>query len=153
MKKSIFTFFIALTVFGMQSCGENSTSVQEEETPVAEETAETDPWDEAMDGYHDVMAATFHPAEENNLAPLKERYKELADQSISWGEIAIPEKHQGKELDNRLEELKAQSIALSEMVEGGSSDEDLKEAIIALHDVFHGIMGACKDGDKHGMHH
>jgi hypothetical protein len=39
------------------------------------------------------------------------------------------------------------------MVEGGSSDEDLKEAIIALHDVFHGIMGACKDGDKHGMHH
>ena len=39
------------------------------------------------------------------------------------------------------------------MVEGGSSDEDLKEAIIALHDVFHGIMGACKDGDKHGMNH
>lgn len=152
MKKSIFTFFIAIPFLGMQSCGEGNTSNQEE-TSVVEEVVETNPWDEAMDSYHDVMAATFHPAEENNLAPLKERYKELADQSISWGEIAIPEKHQGKELENRLEELKSQSIALSEMVEGGSSDEDLKEAIIALHDVFHGIMGACKDGDKHGMHH
>jgi alkylhydroperoxidase/carboxymuconolactone decarboxylase family protein YurZ len=152
MKKSIFTFFISITFLGMQSCGESNTSVQEE-TPMTEEVVENDPWDEAMDSYHDVMAATFHPAEENNLAPLKERYKELADQSIAWGEIAIPEKHQGKELDNRLEELKAQSVALSEMVEGGSSDEDLKEAIVALHDVFHGIMGACKDGEKHGMHH
>ncbi|MEY2949631.1 MAG: hypothetical protein ACO388_08875 [Saprospiraceae bacterium] len=152
MKKSIFTFFIAIPFLGMQSCGEGNTSNQEE-TSVVEEVVETNPWDEAMDSYHDVMAATFHPAEENNLAPLKERYKELADQSISWGEIAIPEKHQGKELENRLEELKSQSVALSEMVEGGSSDEDLKEAIIALHDVFHGIMGACKDGDKHGMHH
>ena len=152
MKKPIFTFFIAISFLVLQSCGESNTSTTEENS-VAEEVVETNPWDEAMDSYHDVMAATFHPAEENNLAPLKERYKELVDQSISWGEVTIPEKHQGKELENRLEELKSQSVALSEMVEGGSSDEDLKEAIIALHDVFHGIMGACKDGDKHGMHH
>ncbi len=152
MKKSIFTFFIAIPFLGMLSCSESNTSNQGE-IAVTEEVVETNPWDEAMDSYHDVMAATFHPAEENNLAPLKERYKELVDQSISWGEISIPEKHQGKELENRLEELKSQSISLSEMIEGGSSDEDLKEAIVALHDVFHGIMGACKDGDKHGMHH
>lgn len=143
--------FVLAFPFSLTFVGCQSTETEEKvvETPAA---AEPDAWDQAMDAYHDVMSVTFHPAEEGNLAPLKERYKELADLSQSWGQVSVPERFQGKDLENMLEELKSQSVALSEKVEGGSSDEDLTEAITALHDVFHNIMGACKHGKEHGKH-
>ncbi|MEY2904599.1 MAG: hypothetical protein RJA52_615 [Bacteroidota bacterium] len=142
----VFAFPFAFTFVGCQSTQTEEKIVETQETPA------TDPWDQAMDAYHDVMSVTFHPAEEGNLAPLKERHKELADLSQSWGQVEVPEKFQGRDLENMLEELKSQSVALSEMVEGGSTDEDLTEAITALHDVFHNIMGACKHGKEHGKH-
>jgi hypothetical protein len=149
MNKTLLLFMIFSVAVSVVSC----QSTQAEEKTVELNATEGDAWDQAMDAYHSVMSVTFHPAEEGNLAPLKERHKELADLSQSWAQVEVPEKFQGKDLENMLEELKSQSVALSEMVEGGSSDEELTDAITALHDVFHNIMGACKHGKEHGKHH
>ncbi|NNF36186.1 MAG: hypothetical protein HKN68_18920 [Saprospiraceae bacterium] len=58
---------------------------------------------------------------------------------------SIPETLDGKLLSEKLEKLFVDSSILGELVKGGGSDDDLKKAIYALHDVFHGIVGLCDE--------
>ena len=151
MLKRVMFFLLLSSGLFLTSCGNQQPAEQQAEaTEEASEAMSEAPeamgeWDQLMDAYHDVMSGTFHPAEEGDLAPLKERYKELAERSTAWAAVAIPEKHQGKELETMMTTLQAESKAIGALVESGASDEDLNKAIVALHDVYHGIVGACMD--------
>ena len=102
-------------------------------------------WEDAKEAYHEVMAATFHPAEEGDFKPLREDYKGLAMKAKDWGSIAVPDKLSEKELKPMLEKLYMESQKLGKLVEAKASDEELKKGIFALHDVFHGIVGLCNE--------
>ena len=100
-------------------------------------------WEDAKEAYHDVMSSTFHPAENDDLAPLKERSEELETRSKDWKMIEIPENLNADELKPLLEQLFSDSKAMHKMVKKEEADEDLKKAIYALHDVYHNVVGAC----------
>jgi hypothetical protein len=102
-------------------------------------------WDDAKEAYHEVMASTFHPAEEGDFKPLREDYKDLAIKAKEWNSLPVPSNLSEKELKPLLEKLYMESTKIGELVEAKASDETLKKAIFDLHDVFHGIVGLCNE--------
>lgn len=100
-------------------------------------------WDDAKEAYHSVMAGTFHPAEEGNYAPLKEKAHELHKAAKEWESLSIPDGLSKDELKKNLKMLVSGSASVDKLVKKGAPDTELKDAIYSLHDVFHAIVGLC----------
>lgn len=101
-------------------------------------------WDQLSD-YHDVMAATFHPAEEGDVYPIKNRSGELVSTAKILVKSTIPAEFASTEMEGILKDLYKDSKALNKMIKKGkASDDQIKQGIIDLHNVFHQIVGLCK---------
>lgn len=133
--------FIAITTLSLYSCNNqaNTSAAAEETTDASQDKA----WEAALEKYHDAMSSAFHSAEEDNLEPLKERYKELASISKEWVQLTIPKDLQSEKITNALKDLEKESAAIADVVENGT-EEKMKDAIYALHDVFHRVQ-ECMD--------
>lgn len=101
-----------------------------------------DKWPE-MNVFHEVMAQTFHPTEENNLEPLKTRSEELMKKAENLLNSNIPEEYRTKSILNAVEILQKKSEAVHQLVLSKATDTELKQAIADLHDAFHEIVGLC----------
>lgn len=97
----------------------------------------------ALDEYHKVMSATFHPAENGDLKPLYQNAADLATKAKTLKLSAIPADYQKEGVANSIALLEKESIALAKLVAKKKSEEELKKDIFALHDRFHEIMGKC----------
>ncbi len=95
--------------------------------------------------FHGVMSETFHPAEEGNLTPIKERSGEMADKAAALAKSAIPQAFEKPAMLTTLKKLKKGSKALDKMVKSKAGDPQLTQSLTALHEVFHEIVGLCKD--------
>jgi hypothetical protein len=101
----------------------------------------------ALDNYHEVMAATFHPSEQGNLAPLKAQSGELKTLATQLAKSEIPEEFNSPTIMIAVKQLKKDSKAIDKQVKKGTSkDSELTQSMMALHDVFHKIVGLCQDG-------
>ena len=105
-------------------------------------SAQSAPWKE-LDEYHKVMAATFHPSEEGNLKPVRERSGELAAKAKVLYKSSIPTAYQKPGVKETLGLLAKESKALDKMVRRKKSDAEVTKAITALHDRFHEVMEKC----------
>ncbi len=135
-------FFIAITAISLNSCN-NQATTSEEATEETVDAPDNKAWEAALEKYHDAMSAAFHSAEEDNLEPLKERYTDLASISKEWVQLTVPTDLQSEKISNALKDLEKESAALANVVENGT-DEEMKDAIYALHDVFHRVQ-ECMD--------
>lgn len=104
-------------------------------------------WQEwpALDEFHNVMAATFHPSESGDLKPLKSRSSELMDKAIALNKSIVPIQFNKPEMKNTLALLEKESMALTSMVKNKKSDNVLTKSIASLHDRFHQIVVLCKE--------
>ncbi len=136
--------FLALFVFAFSACGpggdpqENQTS----ETDVKDSGQEA--WEAARESYHSLMSASFHSAEEDNLEPLKQNYKQMGTAAKDWAKMPVPEEYQRDNIPEALKKLEKESVAIAAVVEQGTEAE-MKDAIYALHDVFHKVQELCED--------
>ena len=105
-------------------------------------------WKEMHD-FHTVMGATFHPAEEGKLEPIKTRSQELLDKAVAWQKSTAPEGYDKNAVTKSLQKLVDGSKELNKLVKDKAKDETLKEKLSALHDVFHEIMEKCEKGEHH----
>jgi hypothetical protein len=145
--KFLFLFFLSFLAFNFTAC-------TNEEAPADEATEETTDdsfsevqrksWEAALDQYHTAMSESFHSAEEDNLEPLKQRYPQLAAVSKSWVKLPIPPEHNNEKVRKALQELEKESAAIAQVVENGT-EKEMKDAIYALHDVFHKVQELCMD--------
>ena len=103
-------------------------------------------WPE-MKTFHSLMAATFHPSEDGNLAPLKQKADSLAIVAKMWQASAIPSNYKPVETKSALENLVAKTTDINNAVAANKSDADLKKLIAEAHDIFHHIAGECKKAD------
>lgn len=134
MKKLFYTLLIALSA--------NFANAQNKAT-----------WKELKD-FHTVMSQTFHPAEEGNLKPIRERSAEMVKAAEAWKKSAIPADYKNvKDIQETLNKLVDGSKNLDKQIKAKASDEEIKKSITALHDVFHTIVGLCRPGhDDHKGH-
>jgi hypothetical protein len=106
-------------------------------------------WKE-MEDFHTVMGATFHPAEEGKLEPIRTRSKEMVDKAKAWEKSTAPEGYDKKAVSATLKKLVAGAKELDKMVKSKADDQALVARLSSLHDVFHEIMEKCqKEGHQH----
>lgn len=99
----------------------------------------------ALDEYHSIMSKTFHPAEEGNIEPTKINAELLAEKANLLSQSVIPETLNKPGMKELVTKLEKESLALAKLVKSKKPDAKLKEAIFALHDRFHEIMGKCRE--------
>ena len=105
-------------------------------------------WTE-MDDFHGIMAATFHPAEEGNLQPIKTRSAELANKAKAWQKSTAPAGYDKAAVTATLQKLVKGAKELDKLVKSNATDKVLTDKLSALHDVFHEIMEKCNKEDHH----
>jgi hypothetical protein len=103
----------------------------------------------ALDEYHKVMAQTFHPSEDGNLEPIKKRSGELRDQAAMVAKSDIPTEFDSPAIRKAVKQLNKDSKALDKFIQSNkATDPQITKSLAALHDVFHDVVGLCKD-EKH----
>ncbi len=106
------------------------------------------PWAE-MKNFHHFMSTTFHPAEEGNFAPLREKADSLLTAAKQWQAAKLPAGYKPKETKAALDKLVKQCGEVKELVAKNATDAELKKYITIAHDVFHTIAEECRDEAKH----
>ncbi|MCX2574371.1 hypothetical protein [Pedobacter sandarakinus] len=101
-------------------------------------------WPKLSD-FHDIMSATFHPSEEGNLEPIKKRSGELVAKANALQKSQIPAAYNKPEIRNSVKKLNTTSLELNLLVKNKATDKQLMDKIKVLHDIFHQIVGLCKE--------
>lgn len=104
----------------------------------------------AIKDFHKVMAQTFHPAEEKNLAPLRSRSGELYAKAILLKNSTPPASANNERVQEALTRLEKQCLDIHTLVQKPMKNEAAKEAqliekITKAHDIFHEVEGLCHD--------
>lgn len=137
--------FLGIVVACLISCSKTEKASE----PVDSDYTE---WVE-MDSFHLLMAEAFHPYKDSaNLEPVKRLADELTQEADKWATAPLPDKVNNDEMKARLNQLKSDTRALSAMIEGGASDEEIGKALQSLHNNFHDIMEAWNGGPHEHQH-
>ncbi len=108
-----------------------------------------DKWPE-LKTFHSIMSQTFHPSEEGNLQPIKERSKEMMEKASQLADSKIPLEYKTDAIVKAVEQLKSDTKKLHKMISNKVSDKEITTALSGLHDVFHQIVGLCKkENEQH----
>ena len=105
-------------------------------------------WPE-LEAFHEVMSKTFHPAEEGKLDPIKTRSYEMVQKAIAWKNSTAPAGYDKNAVTKTLKKLVKGAKELNNMVQRNAADNEIKEELTELHEVFHEITEKCKSGDHH----
>lgn len=105
-------------------------------------------WPELKE-FHTVMSQTFHPSEEGNLKPIKERSSEMASKAKTLASSTFPAEFNNDKIRDAVKRLVDGSFKLDDMISNKASDDDIKTSLAKLHDVFHEIVGLCRDDHAH----
>lgn len=101
-------------------------------------------WKE-LKAFHEVMSQTFHPAEEGKLEPIKSRSAEMVDLATTWQKSTPPAEFNKPSIKKTLAELVKGSKELDKLVKNKAEDAALTAKLTSLHEVFHKVVGLCKD--------
>jgi hypothetical protein len=102
-----------------------------------------------LDAFHDVMAKTFHPAEEGKMEPIRTCSQEMVDKAIAWKNSTAPEGYDKNAVKKNLKTLVKGAKEINKMVKEKATDADIKEKLSKLHDVFHQIVEKCEKEEQH----
>lgn len=101
-------------------------------------------WPE-LGAFHTVMSETFHPMEEGDFKPIRARSGEMADKAKTLAKSNIPADFNNPKILDAVKRLSKGSSALHKTVKKQVSDAELTKSLTALHDVFHEIVGLCRE--------
>lgn len=109
-----------------------------------------DGWKE-LEAFHTVMAGTFHPAEDGNLQPVRDKASDLLARAKTWQGSAVPPDCDQEKTAKALETLVDKCKQVDSAVKAKKSDAELTKLITEAHDAFHAIVERCrpKEGEKH----
>ena len=109
------------------------------------------PWKE-MNTFHRVMAATWHPAAQNDLKPLRSKVRELLTTADAWAGSkppAMPASCSSEAVRSAATKVAAGAKELVALVDSNAEDARLKSALKEIHDEFEVAEKGCAG---HGGH-
>lgn len=109
--------------------------------------AQTTEWP-ALKTFHGVISQTYHPSEEGNLAPAKQRAKEIYDDAKQLASSTVPAAYQSPKLKEALANLEKEAAKFNDMVTKMRPDPEIKKQLSVVHDAFHEVTGLCTE-QKH----
>lgn len=109
-------------------------------------------WKELSD-FHHFMSNTFHPAENGDYKPLREKADSLYMAAVTLQKSAIPAEYKEKETKETLDKLVVDTKAIVDALKRATTSETTLFSLInTAHDTFHKIVGECKKDSGHGDH-
>ena len=106
-------------------------------------------WTE-QEKFHSFMSSTFHPAEEGNFQPLKEKADNMLLAAKRWELSDIPSNYDSDKTKAELHTLVKLVNAVADAVHGHAENAQLLTLITSAHDSYHRVVGECKKKDgKH----
>ena len=100
-------------------------------------------WKE-QEAFHGIMSKTFHPTEEGNFKPLKEKSDSLVIIAKQWKTAKIPAGYKPKETAESIAKLLKQCETVNAAVRSNKDDKTLGALMFEAHETFHYIVGECK---------
>lgn len=105
-------------------------------------------WKE-LENFHEVMSETFHPSEEGNLVPIKNRSLEMLQKAIIWRKSTPPAGYDKKAVKKHLKNLVKGSKSLHKLIMQKGTNQQITESLSKLHDVFHEVAEKCESKEHH----
>jgi superoxide dismutase len=105
---------------------------------------EKDSW-QALKDFHLVMAQTFHPMEEGNMKPIRERSGEMLANAQKLAASKVPASFQSAAITKAIANLVTGAASLDKSIKKKAKDDKIKADLTKLHDTFHEIQGLCSD--------
>ena len=99
----------------------------------------------ALNQFHEVLSQTYHPAQEGNLVPIKERSEELYNKSVALLASDIPGDFRTNNMLRLAEKLQLKSRELNKLVLAKAPDVEITNALEQVHNTFHEMAGMCSD--------
>lgn len=103
-------------------------------------------WKE-QEAFHGIMSKTFHPSEEGNFKPLKEKSDSLVIIAKQWKTAKIPVGYKPKETAESIAKLLKQCETVNAAVKSNKDEKTLGALMFEAHETFHYIVGECKTHD------
>ena len=103
-----------------------------------------DSWAELKD-FHAVMSQTFHPSEDGNLQPIKQRADELLQKAMALYDSKKPAEFDTPQMKESITKLATDCKLIVGMIADKKSDEELTKKLTEAHDSFHNIVGLCNN--------
>ncbi len=97
----------------------------------------------ALGDFHAVMSQTFHPAEEGNLKPIRERSAEMLLKASILRSGGVPASFDTPAMRKAIDDLVKGAEDLNKTIRKKGKDDVVKAKLTALHDTFHAIQGLC----------
>ena len=89
-----------------------------------------------MIDFHKVMSQTFHPVEEGNFQPIRERSGEMVEKATAWQTASIPVDYSSvKGIKKNLKQLDKKSLELDKKIKTGCTDQVIKTDLKANNDI------------------
>jgi hypothetical protein len=105
-------------------------------------------WNE-LDAYHEIMAATWHPAKDNDLKPIRARADSLAASAKRWAEAKVPTACDTKPIKDAIADVVTGSARVAQLVAAKAADADVRAALHDVHERFEVVEKGCKPGHPH----
>ena len=107
-------------------------------------------WKE-LDAYHELMAASWHPAKNNDLKPARMKADSLAASARTWAASKVPTACDTKPIKDAIADVVTGSAKVAQLATAKASDADLRAALHDVHERFEVVEKGCKPG--HAGHH
>ncbi len=101
-------------------------------------TIELDTWT-GLNDFHEVMGATFHPSQDGNLKPIRERSGELFSRAKALQTGKIPASFNTPGIKKSIDNLVRGAGTLHQLILKKADDKTITKKLEELHEVFHQI--------------
>ncbi len=106
-----------------------------------------DSWAELKD-FHTVMSQTFHPSEDGNLGPIKQRADELLQKAMALYDSKKPAGLDTPQMQEAIVKLATDCKMIVGLIADKKPDEEIAKKLTEAHDAFHEIAGICAKAEK-----
>lgn len=105
-------------------------------------------WKE-LDTFHTLLAATWHPAESNDLKPIRARADSLSLAAQAWSKAKVPTACDTEPVKTAIADVVTGSAKVEQLVAGNASDADVRAALHVVHERFEVVEKGCKVAKHH----
>lgn len=100
-------------------------------------------WKE-LDAFHELMAATWHPAKSGDLKAIREKADSLSASAKTWAASKVPAACDKKPIRDAIADVVTGSAKVATLVASNGADADVKQALHDVHERFEVVEHGCQ---------
>lgn len=99
-------------------------------------------WKE-LDAFHEILAATWHPAASNDLKPIRAKADSLSASAKRWAASTPPAACATKPITEAIADVVTGSSKVADLVTKRADDKAVRDALHDVHERFEVVEGGC----------